>query len=64
MEAIDNSPSGSKQEPVFDQFKGRKTDFSMDIYSVNMPDMVSPELRARANRVEAEINSKDKVTVG
>lgn len=30
----------------------------MDIYSVNLPDKVSPELRERADRIEAEINSK------
>jgi len=39
----------------FDQFKDRKSDFSMDIYSTKMPDHVNPELQARANRLEREI---------
>ena len=34
----------------------------MDLYSVTMPDSVSPELRARADRVEAEIANKGKST--
>ena len=64
LEAIENSPAGSKKEPAFDQFKGRKTDFSMDTYSINMPTDVSPELRARADRVESDINNKDKKAAG
>ena len=48
----------------FDQFKGRKTDFSMDIYSVNMPAEVSSELRARADRVEADINKSKRAAGG
>ena len=36
----------------------------MDTYSVNMPTDVSPELRARADRVEADINNKDKKAAG
>ena len=45
---------------AFDQFKGRKTDFTMDHYSVTMPQTVSAELQARADRVEADINSKQR----
>jgi len=39
----------------FDQFKGRQTDFNMNMYSVEMPQYVNPELRARADRLEREI---------
>ena len=41
---------------AFDQFKGRTSDFSMDIYSTEMPEKVSPELQALADKVESEIN--------
>ena len=41
---------------AFDQFKGRTSDFSMDIYSTKMPEKVSPELQALADKVESEIN--------
>lgn len=59
----DDSSSAPKQtllestdtDQPFDQFKGKKTDFSMDIYSVKMPDKVDPELQARADRLEREI---------
>ena len=44
----------------FDQFKGRASDFSMDIYSVKLPEHVTPELQARADRVEREITNQGK----
>ena len=46
MDDLDKDIDG---EAVFDQFKGRKTDFDMDLYTVKMPNYVSPEARAHAD---------------
>ena len=47
--------AGQTDSSSFDQFKGRKTDFTMDFYSVKMPDHVSPQLQAHADQVERDI---------
>lgn len=52
MDDLDKDIDG---EAVFDQFKGRKTDFDMDLYTVKMPNYVSPEARAHADQIEREI---------
>ena len=51
----DLDKDGGDCKAVFDQFEGKTTDFDMDLYTVKMPDYVSPEAQAHANKVEREI---------
>ena len=53
-QTLEELPEDSK----FDQFRGRTTDFSMDLYSVKMPGKVAPEVQAHADQVERDIMGK------
>ena len=49
---------GDVGDQKFDQFKNKKTDFDMNIYSVDLPEKLDKELEERGKRIELELQNK------